>query len=523
MKIGTPKEVYQGEARVAMTPDSALQLQKLGYECAIEAGAGAAAGFTDEAYAEAGVEVIKTAAALWKACDVVAKVRQPNETEMKRLREGQTLISFFNPAANEAGMEAAKKSGANVIAMEMVPRISRAQKMDALSSMANIAGYRAVIEAGNNFGRFFTGQVTAAGKVPPAKVLVVGAGVAGLAAIGAAASLGAVVYAFDVRPEVAEQVESMGAQFVYLDFAEEQQDGAATGGYAAPSSHEFREAQLAKFREMAPEIDIVITTALIPNREAPELWTEDMVAAMKRGSVIVDLAAEKGGNCKLTVADEKIVTDNGVTIIGYTDFPSRMAAQASTLYATNIRHMMTDLTPEKDGKLVHNMEDDVIRGATVTFEKEITWPPPPPKVQAIAAKKQEKPKELTAEEKKAKEAAAFKEQTKFQVGLLAIGTVLMLLVGSVAPESFMSHFIVFALACFVGFQVIWGVSHSLHTPLMAVTNAISGIIVLGALLQVGSGSFLVVALAGISVLIATINIVGGFLVTRRMLAMFQKS
>ena len=523
MKIGTPKEVYQGEARVAMTPDSALQLQKLGYECAIEAGAGAAAGFTDEAYAEAGVEVIKTAAALWKACDVVAKVRQPNETEMKRLREGQTLISFFNPAANEAGMEAAKKSGANVIAMEMVPRISRAQKMDALSSMANIAGYRAVIEAGNNFGRFFTGQVTAAGKVPPAKVLVVGAGVAGLAAIGAAASLGAVVYAFDVRPEVAEQVESMGAQFVYLDFAEEQQDGAATGGYAAPSSPEFREAQLAKFREMAPEIDIVITTALIPNREAPELWTEDMVAAMKRGSVIVDLAAEKGGNCKLTVADEKIVTDNGVTIIGYTDFPSRMAAQASTLYATNIRHMMTDLTPEKDGKLVHNMEDDVIRGATVTFEKEITWPPPPPKVQAIAAKKQEKPKELTAEEKKAKEAAAFEEQTKFQVGLLAIGTVLMLLVGSVAPESFMSHFIVFALACFVGFQVIWGVSHSLHTPLMAVTNAISGIIVLGALLQVGSGSFLVVALAGISVLIATINIVGGFLVTRRMLAMFQKS
>jgi len=523
VKIGTPKEVYQGEARVAMTPDSALQLQKLGYECAIEAGAGAAAGFTDEAYAEAGVEVIKTAAALWKACDVVAKVRQPNETEMKRLREGQTLISFFNPAANEAGMEAAKKSGANVIAMEMVPRISRAQKMDALSSMANIAGYRAVIEAGNNFGRFFTGQVTAAGKVPPAKVLVVGAGVAGLAAIGAAASLGAVVYAFDVRPEVAEQVESMGAQFVYLDFAEEQQDGAATGGYAAPSSPEFREAQLAKFREMAPEIDIVITTALIPNREAPELWTEDMVAAMKRGSVIVDLAAEKGGNCKLTVADEKIVTENGVTIIGYTDFPSRMAAQASTLYATNIRHMMTDLTPEKDGKLVHNMEDDVIRGATVTFEKEITWPPPPPKVQAIAAKKQEKPKELTAEEKKAKEAAAFKEQTKFQVGLLAIGTVLMLLVGSVAPESFMSHFIVFALACFVGFQVIWGVSHSLHTPLMAVTNAISGIIVLGALLQVGSGSFLVVALAGISVLIATINIVGGFLVTRRMLAMFQKS
>ena len=523
MKIGTPKEVYEGEARVAMTPDSAQALQKLGYECAIETGAGALAGFTDAAYEEAGVEVIKTPAALWKDCDIVAKVRQPNDTEMKRLRKGQTLISFFNPAGNEAGLEAAKKKGANVIAMEMVPRISRAQKMDALSSMANIAGYRAVIEAGNNYGRFFTGQITAAGKVPPAKVLVVGAGVAGLAAIGAATSLGAITYAFDVRPEVAEQVESMGAEFVYLDFEEEQQDGAATGGYASVSSPEFREAQLAKFRELAPEMDIVITTALIPNREAPELWTEDMVAAMKRGSVIVDLAAEKGGNCKLTVADEKIVTDNGVTIIGYTDFPSRMASQSSSLYATNIRHMMTDLTPEKDGQINHNMEDDVIRGATVTYDHEITWPPPPPKVQAIAAQKKEKPKDLTPEEKKAQEMAAFKAQTKNQVSLLVIGAVLMLIVGAFAPASFMQHFIVFVLAVFVGFQVIWNVSHSLHTPLMAVTNAISGIIILGALLQIGSGNWLVVVLASISVLIASINIVGGFMVTRRMLAMFQKS
>ncbi|MYM54553.1 Re/Si-specific NAD(P)(+) transhydrogenase subunit alpha [Thalassovita mangrovi] len=523
MKIGTPKEVFEGENRVAMTPDSALQLQKLGYECAIESGAGANAGFSDAAYEAAGVEVIKTAAQLWKSADIVAKVRQPNETELKRLTKGKTLISFFNPAGNEEGMEAAKSKGANVIAMEMVPRISRAQKMDALSSMANIAGYRAVIEAGNNFGRFFTGQITAAGKVPPAKVLVVGAGVAGLAAIGTSTSLGAITYAFDVRPEVAEQVESMGAEFVYLDFEEEQQDGAATGGYASVSSPEFREAQLAKFRELAPEMDIVITTALIPNREAPELWTEDMVKAMKPGSVIVDLAAEKGGNCKLTVADEKIVTDNGVTIIGYTDFPSRMAAQASTLYATNIRHMMADLTPEKDGQIVHNMEDDVIRGATVTFEGDITFPPPPPKVQAIAAQKKEAPKELTPEEKRAKEVAAFKAQTKFQVTLLAVGAVLMLIVGAFAPASFMSHFIVFALACFVGFQVIWGVSHSLHTPLMAVTNAISGIVILGALLQVGSGNWLVVVLSAISILIATINIVGGFMVTRRMLAMFQKS
>lgn len=523
MKIGTPKEIFAGESRVAMTPASALQLIKLGYECAIEKGAGAAAGFSDDAYKEAGVEVIGTAAALWKACDIVAKVRQPEEVELKRLTKGKTLISFFNPAANEAGMELAKSKGANVIAMEMVPRISRAQKMDALSSMANIAGYRAVIEAGNNFGRFFTGQITAAGKVPPAKVLVVGAGVAGLAAIGTSTSLGAITYAFDVRPEVAEQVESMGAEFVYLDFEEEQQDGAATGGYASVSSPEFREAQLAKFRELAPEVDIVITTALIPNREAPELWTEDMVAAMKPGSVIVDLAAEKGGNCKLTVADEKIVTDNGVTIIGYTDFPSRMAAQSSTLYATNIRHMMADLTPEKDGQVNHDMEDDVIRGATVTFEGEITFPPPPPKVAAIAAQKKPEVKEKTPEEIKAEEAAAFKAQTKQQVTLLAVGGALMLGVGLVAPASFMQHFIVFVLAVFVGFQVIWNVSHSLHTPLMAVTNAISSIIILGALMQIGSSSALVIILAAASVFMAGINIFGGFLVTRRMLAMFQKS
>jgi NAD(P) transhydrogenase subunit alpha len=523
LKIGTPKEVFDGEARVAMTPDSALQLQKLGHDCLIEAGAGALAGFSDAAYEAAGVTVVKTAAALWKDADIIAKVRQPDSAELKRLTADKTLISFFNPAGNDEGMKAAQKKGATVIAMEMVPRISRAQKMDALSSMANIAGYRAVIEAGNNFGRFFTGQVTAAGKVPPAKVLIVGAGVAGLAAIGTSTSLGAITYAFDVRPEVAEQVESMGAQFVYLDFEEQQQDGAASGGYASVSSPEFREAQLAKFRELAPEMDIVITTALIPNREAPKLWLADMVAAMKPGSVIVDLAAEKGGNVEGTVKDEKVVTDNGVTIVGYTDLPSRMAAQASSLYATNIRHMMTDLTPEKDGVVNHNMEDDVIRGATVTHAGEITFPPPPPKVQAIAAKTQEKPKELTPEEKRAKEVAAFKAATKQQVGVLAIGAILMLIVGAYAPASFMQHFIVFVLACFVGFQVIWNVSHSLHTPLMAVTNAISGIVVLGALLQIGSSNWLVVILSAISVLIATINIVGGFMVTRRMLAMFQKS
>ena len=523
MKIGSLKEISSGEQRVALTPDSAIQLQKLGHQCLVEKGAGLSAGFSDAQYEAAGVEICTTAAALTEASDVIVKVRPPSAAEIKSLSSSKTLISFFYPGANEALMELAKSKEASVIAMDMVPRISRAQKMDALSSMANIAGYRAVIEAGNNFGRFFTGQMTAAGKVPPAKVLVVGAGVAGLAAIGTSSSLGAITYAFDVRPEVAEQVESMGAEFVFLDFADDQADGASTGGYAAVSSPEFTAAQLAKFSEIAPEMDIVITTALIPNREAPELWTSDMVASMKPGSVIIDLAAEKGGNCKLTVMDERIVTDNGVVIIGYTDFPSRMAAQASTLYASNIRHMIADLTPEKDGVIVHDMEDDVIRGATIVNAGVITFPPPPPKIQAIAAKPKEKVLDKTAEELRADEIAAFKKQTKNQIMLLAFGAALILLVGHYAPASFMQHFIVFVLSVFVGFQVIWNVSHSLHTPLMAVTNAISSIIILGALLQIGSSSFLVIILAAISVFFAGINIFGGFLVTRRMLAMFQKS
>ncbi|MDC3316075.1 Re/Si-specific NAD(P)(+) transhydrogenase subunit alpha [Candidatus Thioglobus sp.] len=523
MKIGSLKEISSGEQRVALTPDSAIQLQKIGHQCLVEKGAGLLAGFSDAQYEAAGVEICTTASALTEASDVIVKVRPPSAAEIKRLSSSKTLISFFYPGANEALMELVKSKEASVIAMDMVPRISRAQKMDALSSMANIAGYRAVIEAGNNFGRFFTGQMTAAGKVPPAKVLVVGAGVAGLAAIGTSTSLGAITYAFDVRPEVAEQVESMGGEFVFLDFADDQADGASTGGYAAVSSPEFTAAQLAKFSEIAPEMDIVITTALIPNREAPELWTFDMVASMKPGSVIIDLAAEKGGNCKLTVMDERIVTDNGVVIIGYTDFPSRMAAQASTLFASNIRHMIADLTPAKDGVIVHDMEDDVIRGATIVNAGVITFPPPPPKIQAIAAKPKEKVLDKTAEELRADEIAAFKKQTKNQIMLLAFGAALILLVGLYAPASFMQHFIVFVLSVFVGFQVIWNVSHSLHTPLMAVTNAISSIIILGALLQIGSSSLLVIILAAISVFFAGINIFGGFLVTRRMLAMFQKS
>ncbi len=523
MKVGALKEIKPGEARVALTPDSAGQIKKLGHECFVQSGAGLAAGFSDALYEAAGVTVCADAQALAEAVDVVIKVREPELGEIELLREGQTLISFFWPAQNAEMLEAAKARGATVIAMDMVPRISRAQKMDALSSMANIAGYRAVIEAGNNFGRFFTGQVTAAGKIPPARVLVVGAGVAGLAAIGTSTSLGAITLAFDVRPEVSEQIESMGAEFVFLDFEDSATDGAETGGYAAPSSPEFREKQLEKFRELAPDVDIVITTALIPGRPAPKLWTEDMVQMMKPGSVIVDLAAEKGGNCDLTVMDERLVTENGVVIVGYTDFPSRMAAQSSTLYATNIRHMLHDLTPEKDGNINHNMEDDVIRGATVTHEGEITFPPPPPKVKAIAAKPKEKVKELTPEEKRAQEIAAFKSETRTQVALLAAGAAFVLAVGLVAPESFMRNFIIFVLAVFVGFQVIWKVSHSLHTPLMAVTNAISSIIIVGALLQIGSTSVSITLMAALALLMAAVNIFGGFLVTRRMLAMFQKS
>jgi len=492
MIIGALKESLTGENRVALTPDSAVALQKLGHSCVIQSGAGAAANFPDEAYAAVGVEIAKTSAALWKAAEVVIAVRAPEIKSLSSAKPHHTLISFIWPAQNEDYLAKLKEKSVTAIAMDMVPRISRAQKMDALSSMANTAGYRSVIEAGNNFGRFFTGQITAAGKVPPAKVLVIGAGVAGLAAIGTAQALGAIVRAFDVRPEVAEQIESMGAEFLMLDFEDEATDGANTGGYAAPSSPEFIEKEMALFREQAPDVDIVITTA-----------------------------AEQGGNCDLTVAGEKITTNNGVTVVGYTDLPSRMASQSSQLYATNIRHMMDDLTPENDGVIVHNMEDDVIRSATVTQSGNITFPPPPLKTPAIAAAKPAP--QIDPEIQKAAEAAKLRKQGFMQIGTLMGGALLMLLLGAYAPASFMQHFIVFTLACFVGYQVIWNVRPSLHTLLMAVTNAISGIIILGAVLQIGSNNNIVIILAALSVLIAMINISGGFLVTRRMLQMFQKS
>ena len=520
MIIGALKENKKDENRVALTPESAQLLAKLGHKCLIEKGAGASAGFADAEYKAAGVKVMASSSDLIKNSEALIKVNQPTIAEIKKFKPGQILITFIWPAQNPQLVKDLNKKKITSLSMDMIPRISRAQKMDALSSMANIAGYRAVVEAANNFGRFFTGQITAAGRVPPAKVLVIGAGVAGLAAIGAAQGLGAVVRAFDVRPEVAEQIESMGGEFLFLDFDE---SSSTEGGYAAPSSPEFRKKQLECFREQASDIDILITTALIPGRDAPKLWLRDMVAKMKPGSVIVDLAAEKGGNCDLTKADKKVVTKNGVTIIGYTDFPSRMAKQSSSLYANNVRHLFDDLTPEKNGKVAVNLDDDIIRGSLVTHAGKVMYPPPAPKVKAVPTAKNSEVVEKTPEQLKIEEAAATRKAGTFQVGMLILGGLIMALLGQYAPPAFMQHFIVFVLSCFVGFQVIWNVNHALHTPLMAVTNAISGIIVVGALLQVGSANFVVEILASISVLIATINIVGGFLVTKRMLAMFQKS
>ena len=521
MLVGVPKETRAGERRVALTPETAGRIAKLGHELLIESGAGGDADFSDEAYREAGVEVVDSAAAVYERADVLMKVRAPEGDELERLRSGQILVSFVWPGQNEALMETLKERGVTAIAMDSVPRISRAQKLDALSSMANIAGYRAVVEAANAFGRFFTGQVTAAGKVPPAKVLVIGAGVAGLAAIGAARGMGAIVRAFDTRPEVAEQVSSMGGEFLMLEFED---DGDGEGGYAKVMSDEFIEAEFALFREQAKEVDIVITTALIPGRPAPELWTADMVEAMKPGSVVVDLAAEQGGNCKLTRADE-VVEHAGVKILGYTDLPSRMAAQSSQLYGTNLRHLLTDLTPGKDGVVHVNMEDEVIRGATVVHDGEITWPPPAPKLSK--APRKPAPAKPAAAAKGASHGGHGSHGAGAEVPgnpfvALAIGAIAVLLVGAVAPPEFMSHFIVFVLACFVGYQVVWSVTPALHTPLMSVTNAISGIIVVGALLQISAPSGLVVFLAAVATLIASINIVGGFLVTERMLKMFRK-
>lgn len=516
MRIAVPKELSDIEQRVAASPASVEKLIKLGFEVSIQSGAGLEASFADAAYQEAGAKIVKTQKALYGNADILIKVLAPTEKEIELIKSGTTLISFIWPAQNEALLKTLSEKSINVLAMDSIPRISRAQKMDALSSQANIAGYRAVVEAAHSFGRFLTGQITAAGKVPPAKVLIIGAGVAGLAAVGAAKSMGAIVRAFDTRPVVKEQVESMGGEFLTVTIEE---DGAGTGGYAKEMSKEFHDAEMELFREQAKEVDIVITTALIPGKPAPKLWLAEMVELMKDGSVIVDLAGEQGGNCDLTEAN-KIVTAHGVTIIGYTNLPSRLPTQASTLYAQNLVHLLTDLTPEKDGNININMEDEVIRGATVTKEGSISWPPPAPTLTAAPPQKKEEPKAVPVVEKKKTSG------TQIAIYWLIAG-VLLLGLGNVAPQEFVAHFTVFVLSIFIGWQVIWNVSHSLHTPLMSVTNAISGIIVIGAVLQISSGgsasgSTLLSILAFVSVLFASINIAGGFFVTQRMLKMFRR-
>ena len=512
MKIGVPSETHPGERRVAITPDVAEQLQKLGFSVAIESGAGETASFGDGAYGAAGVEVVQDRAELWSGSDIILKVRAPSDDELDLFHSGQVLISFLWPAQNPELLERLAQAGVTALAMDSIPRISRAQKLDALSSMANIAGYRAVVEAAQHFGRFFTGQITAAGRVPPAKVLVIGAGVAGLAAIGVARSMGAIVRAFDTRPEVKEQVESMDGEFLMLEFEEE---GSGEGGYAKVMSEEFIKAEMALFAEQAKDVDIIITTALIPGRPAPELITEEMVASMKPGSVVVDLAAEQGGNCEVTEAD-RIIHRHGVTVIGYTDLPSRLSAQSSQLYGTNQRHLLSDMCPESDGELTVDMEDEVIRGATVVKDGEITWPPPKP-----AAPPSPPPQPAEAVEAPPVPA---KPERSFLGPLLTfgLGGLALLGLGAVAPPSFMAHFTVFVLACFVGYMVIWNVTPALHTPLMSVTNAISSIIIIGALIQISSPLTWIAWVAGLTVFITSINIAGGFAVTRRMLDMFRK-
>ena len=525
LTIGVPRELFAGEKRVASVPEVIEKLIKLGFAVTVETGAGAAANFDDEAYRAAGAQIADSAANLWAASDIVFKVRAPLTEEISLIKAGTTLVSFIWPAQNPELMRELAARQITVLAMDSVPRISRAQKMDALSSMANIAGYRAVIEAAQHFGRFFTGQITAAGKVPPAKVFVIGAGVAGLASLGTAVGLGAIVRANDTRPEVADQVKSMGAEFVPVDYQEE---GTGVGGYAKVMSEGFQKAQLETFAKQAKDVDIIITTALIPGKPAPKLITTEMVKSMRPGSVIVDLAAEQGGNCELTEPGQ-VVIRHGVSIIGYTDLPSRLARQASTLYATNLFRLTEELCKTKDGKIDVNFDDEVLRGTTVIKAGEITWPPPRPKIAAIPP--QAKPVAAPlAGKKSAHGESVSMSGTSFAV-IFAIGAVLFWLIGAYAPATFLSHFTVFVLACFIGYMVIWNVKPSLHTPLMSVTNAISSIIAVGALVQIapplsgvaeGRPSSLILGLAVVALALTAVNMFGGFAVTRRMLAMFRK-
>jgi NAD(P) transhydrogenase subunit alpha len=524
-RIGVPREVFPGEKRVATVPEVVEKLIKLGFAVSVESGAGDASNFSDDAYRAAGASIAPDARALWSGADIVFKVRGPSSDEVGLLREGGALISFIWPAQNPELMQQLAARQATVLAIDALPRtLSRAQKMDALTSQAGVAGYRAVIEAANAFGRFFAGQITAAGKVPPAKVFIAGAGVAGLAAIGTAAGLGAIVRANDTRAEVADQVVSLGGEFVGVDYEEE---GSGGGGYAKVMSEGFQQAQRAMYAKQAKEVDIIITTALIPGKPAPKLITAEMVKSMKPGSVIVDMAAEQGGNCELTEPGQAVVK-HGVTIVGYTDLVSRLSTQSSTLYANNLFRLSEELCKTKDGVINVNMEDDAIRGLTVTKEGSITWPAPAPKVAAPAAAK---PAAVVVVAKKAQGHGAASEPmagSKLAI-MFGVAAALFWLIGASAPKEFLSHFTVFVLACFVGYMVVWNVKPALHTPLMSVTNAISSIIAIGALVQISplAGALdrpnsLITWVAAAAIVLTAINMFGGFAVTQRMLAMFRK-
>jgi NAD(P) transhydrogenase subunit alpha len=515
MKVAIPREIHPGERRVAATPETVERLIKLGFEVSIGAGAGAGSAMSDAAYVAVGARVVSSGAALWQAADIVLKVRPPEydatlgRHEADLLRPGATLVSFIWPATNGALVQQLAARKVTVLAMDQIPRVSRAQKMDALSSMANIAGYRAIIEAASFFGRFFTGQMTAAGKVPPAKVLVIGAGVAGLSAIGTARSLGAIVRAFDTRPAVKEQVQSMGAEFLELSFEE---DGTGQGGYGKTMSPEFIAAEMALFKAQARQVDIIVTTALIPGKPAPRLLSAELVQGMKPGSVIVDLAAEAGGNCEYTQPG-LVVVEHGVTIIGYIDLPSRLAPTASQLYGANLCHLLSDMGGA--AKWHVDLEDEVVRGALVLLNGELKWPAPQRDLPVLAAPIKALPLALPAQPQRKSRLSS--------VLFMLMACVLLLLLGQVAPPAFLEHLTVFVLACFIGWQVVWNVTPALHTPLMSVTNAISGIILIGGMLQVsGPLTSAVTVLAALAVLLAMINVAGGFLVTQRMLAMFRR-
>ena len=522
--IGIPREIFPGEKRVATVPEVVVKLIKLGFAVSVESGAGDAANVSDDAYRASGATIIDGAANLWSAADIIFKVRAPTFDEVALMREGSTLVSFIWPAQNPELLQKLAARKVTVMAMDSVPRISRAQKLDALSSMANIGGYRAVIEAAHHFGRFFTGQITAAGKVPPAKVFVIGAGVAGLAAIGAASGLGAIVRANDTRPEVADQIKSLGGEYVPVDYTEE---GTGVGGYAKVMSEGFQKAQRETFAKQAKEVDIIITTALIPGKPAPTLITAEMVQSMQPGSIIVDMAAEQGGNCELTEPG-KVVVKHGVTIIGYADLPSRLPKQASTLYATNLFRLSEELCKAKDGVFNVNMDDEVIRGTTVIKEGTVTWPAPALKVAALPAVV--KPTAVIAPAKKGHGSKGAPMPANKLAIMFGVATVVFWFIGANAPTAFLGHFTVFVLACFVGYMVVWNVTPALHTPLMSVTNAISSIIIIGALVQIAPPAMagmsrpdeIIRWLAVVGIGLTAINMFGGFAVTQRMLSMFRK-